>query len=97
MRAAVLLLTVWLSAACSADDEPEIEFAQHTYTSGTFVVERPFAEVKAHLFELLAPFTAADAYARYDAGATRADFTRPSAEPSPRTSYTKCVGKSRFS
>ncbi len=69
MRWLVLLL---IPVSAIAD---EITYRQHSYESGHFTVARPFADVKTTLLAGLADYTAQDAYARYDAGATREDFT----------------------
>ena len=75
--AALLVVTACASRAPEGDsDYPAGEYRTHVYVTGKQVIDRPFAEVKADLLESLAPYTAADAYARYDAGATREDFVR---------------------
>ena len=67
------LALLFFSVSVLADD---IVYTQHSYASGQFSINKPFAEVKAKLLSGLAGYTAEDAYARYDAGATREDFTR---------------------
>ena len=65
----------------------EITYKKHSYESGHFTVEKPFPEVKATLLAGLAPFTAQDAYARYDAGANREDFSQGSPSTAERKPY----------
>lgn len=65
--------------------DARLERSSVTLEVGTTVIDRPFAAVKADLMASLAPFTAADAYARYDAGATREAFL--SGTSGPRLPY----------
>ena len=75
-KRASFAIAVLLAIGCIQGDATTGEYETHTYQTGKMVVERPFDVVKKDLLDSLASYTAADAYARYDAGASHEDFTQ---------------------
>ncbi len=81
----ILLLTVLLLASVltAHAGEDGVEYGSATYKTARIVIPKDFDTVMKTLKASLAPYTAAGAYQRYDAGATREDFIQNARKSNP--------------
>ena len=78
---AILMLASALTAHAGDDG---VVYGSVTYKTARLVIPKDFDTVMKTLKASLAPYTAADAYRRYDAGATREDFIQNARKSNPK-------------
>ncbi|ETW98448.1 MAG: hypothetical protein ETSY1_18675 [Candidatus Entotheonella factor] len=82
---AILITILILSSVLTARaGEDGVEYSSVTYKTARLVIPKDFDTVMKALKASLAPYTAADAYRRYDAGATREDFIQSAKKSNPK-------------
>lgn len=81
----MLITTLILASVLTAHaGEDGVEYGSVTYKTARIVIPKDFDTVMKALKASLAPYTAADAYRRYDAGATREDFIQGAKKSNPK-------------